>query len=68
MRALIQRSLMSAFRCLLVGWCALALCASQAFAQSQSNAADLQGFVRDQQEAVVTNATVTATNKATGVS
>ncbi|MGH9944144.1 MAG: TonB-dependent receptor domain-containing protein, partial [Pyrinomonadaceae bacterium] len=48
--------------------CALALCASQAFAQSQSNAADLQGFVRDQQEAVVTNATVTATNKATGVS
>src|SRR6266571_8883922 len=33
--------------------------------QAQSNAADLRGYVRDQQGAVVTNATVTARNAAT---
>jgi hypothetical protein len=37
-------------------------------AQSQSNAADLQGFVRDPNGAVVTNATVTAHNAGTNTS
>jgi hypothetical protein len=36
-------------------------------AQSQSNAADLQGYVRDQQGAVVAGASVTARNKATSL-
>jgi hypothetical protein len=35
--------------------------------QSQSNAADLQGYVRDPQGAVVAGAAVTARNKATGL-
>lgn len=35
-------------------------CTSVAFAQAQSDAADLRGYVRDQQGAVVANATVTA--------
>src|ERR1041384_5698381 len=39
-----------------------------ASAQTQSNAADLQGVVRDQSGAVVTGATVTARNVATNVS
>lgn len=43
-------------------------CTSAAFAQSQSNAADLQGFVRDQQGAVVQNATVMVRNPATNTS
>jgi hypothetical protein len=38
-----------------------------AFAQSQSNAADLQGYVRDAQGAVVAGANVTARNKATSL-
>jgi hypothetical protein len=38
-----------------------------AFAQAQSNAADLRGFIRDQQSAVVANATVTARNLATNL-
>src|SRR5437870_5879758 len=42
--------------------------ANMAFGQAQSNAADLRGYVRDQQSAVVTNATVTARNPATNVS
>jgi Carboxypeptidase regulatory-like domain len=42
--------------------------ASAAFGQAQSNAADLQGFVRDPSTAVVTNATVTARNLATNLS
>jgi hypothetical protein len=47
---------------------ALALsCTLTAFAQAQSNAADLQGYVRDQQGAVVAGATVTARNKATSL-
>jgi hypothetical protein len=41
--------------------------APAALAQSQSNAADLQGYVRDPQNAVVAGATVTARNKATGL-
>ena len=43
------------------------LCAAPARPQAQANASDLQGYVRDQQGAVVQNATVTARNKATGV-
>jgi hypothetical protein len=43
------------------------LCASAAFAQAQSNAADLRGFVRDPSGAVVTGATVTARNAATNL-
>ena len=39
-----------------------------ALAQTQSNAADLQGVVRDQSGAVVSGATVTARNAATNVS
>lgn len=37
------------------------------FAQAQSNAADLRGFVRDPQGANVAGATVTASNPATGI-
>src|SRR5947209_5546380 len=43
----------------------ISLCASPAFGQAQSNAANLNGYVRDQQGAVVINATVTARNRAT---
>src|ERR1044071_7485716 len=39
-----------------------------AFGQAQSNAADLQGFVRDTQGAVVVGATVTARHSATNTS
>ncbi|HEX8179678.1 MAG TPA: TonB-dependent receptor [Pyrinomonadaceae bacterium] len=41
------------------------MCALSARPQAQSNASDLQGYVRDPQGAVVQNATVTARNKAT---
>ncbi|HLL74540.1 MAG TPA: TonB-dependent receptor [Pyrinomonadaceae bacterium] len=41
--------------------------AASAFGQAQSNAADLQGYVRDPNAAVVAGATVTARNKATGI-
>lgn len=44
---------------------AIVLCANISFGQAQSNAADLRGYVRDQQGAVVTNAAVTARNPAT---
>ncbi|MGH9901893.1 MAG: carboxypeptidase regulatory-like domain-containing protein, partial [Pyrinomonadaceae bacterium] len=44
----------------------LLTCGAQAaFAQAQANAADLRGFVRDPQGAVVTGATVTVRNPAT---
>ena len=59
-----RRCLPAAFRLALIAACAL-LCTSVAFAQSQSNAADLRGFVRDQQGAVVNGATVTARQSAT---
>src|SRR5713101_3947134 len=39
-----------------------------AFGQAQSNAADLQGVVRDPSGAVVTGATVTARNPGTNIS
>lgn len=49
--------------------CAIILaCAGVVAAQSQSTAADLAGFVRDQTGAVVAGATVTARNTATNQS
>ncbi len=45
-----------------------ALCAQVAVGQAQSNAADLQGFVRDPSSAVVVGATVTVRNAATNFS
>src|SRR5947209_2204190 len=42
-------------------------CASTAMSQAQSNAADLQGIVRDPNGAVVANASVTARNVGTNV-
>jgi hypothetical protein len=45
-----------------------AICAGIAFGQAQSNAADLRGSVRDQQNAVIAGATVTARNPATNIS
>jgi hypothetical protein len=50
---------------LLILCLATLVCTSAAFAQAQSNAADLRGFVRDPQGAVVRGATVTARNTAT---
>jgi hypothetical protein len=47
---------------------ATAVCASIALGQAQSNAADLRGYVRDQQSAVISGATVTARNPATNTS
>ncbi|MFL6207795.1 MAG: TonB-dependent receptor domain-containing protein [Pyrinomonadaceae bacterium] len=41
------------------------LCAATVRPQAQSNASDLQGYVRDPQGAVIQNANVTARNKAT---
>src|SRR5829696_1309415 len=46
----------------------LLLCAHVAFGQAQSNAADIQGTVKDSTGAVVANATVTARNPATNFS
>ncbi|PYS63685.1 MAG: hypothetical protein DMF74_09485, partial [Acidobacteria bacterium] len=54
-------------RILLVGL-AIFTFVTAAMSQAQSNAADLQGVVRDPKGAVVTNATVTARNIATNVS
>src|SRR5882672_10930055 len=47
---------------------AIFTCFSAAMSQAQSNAADLQGVVRDQNGAVVANASVTARNAGTNVS
>ena len=48
--------------------CAMILfSASAIFAQAQSNAADLRGFVRDPQGAVIAGASVTARNPATSI-
>ena len=57
----------AAARILLIGIMVLA-CVSVAMSQAQSNAADLQGTVRDPNGAAVPNATVTAKNSATNVS
>jgi Carboxypeptidase regulatory-like domain/TonB dependent receptor len=46
----------------------LLLCANVTFGQAQSNAADLQGTVKDSTGAVVANATVTARNPGTNIS
>ncbi len=46
----------------------LLLCAGAAFGQAQSNAADIQGTVKDATGAVVANATVTVRNAATNLS
>src|SRR5688572_12681228 len=54
-------------RILLVGLSIIS-CVSLAMAQSQSNAADLQGYVRDPNNAVVVGATITARNPATNFS
>src|ERR1051326_2335326 len=54
-------------RILLIGMAMLTF-VSAAMSQAQSNAADLQGVVRDPNGAVVTNASVTARNTATNVS
>jgi len=54
-------------RILLIGFTVLA-CVGVAMSQAQSNAADLQGTVRDPNGAAVPNATVTARNSATNVS
>ena len=43
-------------------------CVSAAMSQAQSNAADLQGTVRDQNGAVVANAAITVRNAGTNVS
>jgi Carboxypeptidase regulatory-like domain/TonB dependent receptor len=65
MRAFTARRLcvlrLAAFAALVFGLTATAL------GQAQSNAADLQGYVRDPAGAVIANATVTARNKATGI-
>ena len=46
----------------------LLICAPMAFGQAQSNAADIQGTVKDSSGAVVANATVTARNPSTNFS
>src|SRR5262245_54398246 len=46
----------------------LLICAPVAFGQAQSNAADIQGTVKDSTGAVVPNATVTARNPSTNFS
>ena len=61
------RSLSACVRFLILCLAILA-CISGASAQSQSNAADVQGFVRDPQGSVVQNATVTARNPGTNTS
>jgi hypothetical protein len=68
MRVFHQRCLSASCVRLILLCVAIFTCAGALFAQSQSNAADLQGFVRDPQGAVVQNATVTARNPATNTS
>jgi hypothetical protein len=67
MRVFPQRGL-AVFARLIVLCLATFICVSSAFAQAQSNAADLLGFVRDPSGAVVVGATVTARNPATNFS
>lgn len=55
---------LASIRILLVGLSIIS-CASLAMAQSQANAADLKGYVRDPNSAVVVGATITARNPAT---
>ena len=58
----------NAIRLALMSIFILVLGAGAAFAQAQSNAADLAGTVKDPQGGLVTGAMVTARNKATGLS
>jgi hypothetical protein len=67
MRAFPQRWRSASLRLLFL-CAATLLSASAAFSQAQSNAANLRGFVRDPQAAVVVGATVTARNMATDFS
>jgi hypothetical protein len=67
MRAFPVRLCPAAIRFVFVCLFAVTL-AGAAFAQAQSNASDLQGYVRDAQGGLVVNAAVTARNKATGLS
>jgi hypothetical protein len=67
MRVFPQRCL-AVFTRLIVLCLATLICAAAVFAQAQSNAADLLGFVRDPTGAVVVGATVTARNPATNFS
>ncbi|MBV9960008.1 MAG: TonB-dependent receptor [Acidobacteria bacterium] len=64
MRAFPRRCLSAPFRLVLL-CAAFLLCAGVTLAQSQSDAADLGGFVRDPSGAVVAGATVTARNTGT---
>lgn len=57
----------NAIRLVFVCLFTLALSAGAAFAQSQANASDLQGVVRDATGSLVPSATVTARNKATNL-
>ena len=67
MRAFPSQGLSACVRLLFI--CAATIfCASAALAQSQANAADLQGYVRDPNGAIVVGATVTARNPATNFS
>jgi len=66
MRAFPRRWISAAFRFVLAAAC-LASGAGAAFAQADATSANLSGFVRDPQGAVVPGATVTARNPATNV-
>lgn len=57
------------FICLLVCLSAIVILSqtNTVFAQAQASSADLRGYVRDQQGAVITNASVTAQNAATNI-
>src|SRR5918911_876089 len=62
----LSRLFAASFTLFLICAC-LALSASAAFGQAQANAADLGGYVRDPQGAVVANASVTARNPARSI-
>ncbi len=62
----LSRLFAASFTLFLICAC-LALSASAAFGQAQANAADLGGYVRDPQGAVVANASVTARNAAKSI-
>ncbi|HKC65910.1 MAG TPA: carboxypeptidase regulatory-like domain-containing protein, partial [Pyrinomonadaceae bacterium] len=68
MMRLFPQRFVSVFARLILLCLATLITASAAFAQAQSNAADLQGYVRDPQGAIVQNAQVTARNTATNFS
>src|ERR1051326_6162371 len=62
----LNRVFSTSLRIMLVGL-AIASCFTVAMSQAQSDAADLQGVVRDPSGAVVANASITARNLATNV-